>query len=213
LARVATRVPEVAVAELPELTLDDGEPVSALMHSWGYKVEEGLGCDGLSDFSLGCERAQARWSDLRLFDRPVALRLVVEGQERYALITALDEEFAILKRGDNSGRVPIATLDERWSGDLLMLWRVPPHGVRLIGPGTAGEAVLWLREQLAALPDGGLSDVSSPSYDDGLRKAVRTFQAGRGLVADGIAGPRTLMMLNNALSDRAIPRLSQSQGR
>ncbi|NBC48227.1 MAG: AAA family ATPase [Gammaproteobacteria bacterium] len=213
LARVAPRVPEVAVAELPELTLDDGEPVSALMHSWGYEVEEGLGCDGLSNFSLGCERAQARWSDLRLFDRPVALRLVVEDQERYALITALDEEFALLKRGDNSGRVPIATLDERWSGDLLMLWRVPPHGVRLIGPGTAGEAVLWLREQLAALPDGVLTDVTSPSYDDGLRKAVRAFQAGRGLVADGIAGPRTLMMLNNALSDRTTPRLSQSQGR
>jgi general secretion pathway protein A len=210
LARATRQVPEVAAADLPELTLDAGSPVPALVRRWGYEAEADIDCSGLSELGLDCERVKSRWSDLRLLDRPVALRLQLDGDARYVLVTALDEEYAILQRGERLGRVPIATLDERWSGDVLMLWRIPPGGARMIGPGTAGEAVRWLREQLAALPDAPLSDVTSPVYDSDLREAVRAFQAGRGLAVDGIAGPRTLVMLNNALADNAIPRLSQS---
>jgi general secretion pathway protein A len=213
LARLAPQLPEVAVSELPELTLDGSESVPALMRQWGYVPEGPVDCDGLSGFGLDCERSQERWSDLRLFDRPVALQLMVDGVERYAVVTGLDDEFARLQRGERSGRVPIAILDERWSGDVLMLWRLPPGGTRMIGPGTEGDAVQWLRERLAALPDATLNDVSGTTYDIGLREAVRAFQSGRGLVVDGLAGPRTLIMLNNALSDTEIPRLSQSQTR
>lgn len=210
LARAALQVPEVAAADLPELTLDPGSPVPALVRRWGYEAEADVDCGGLSEHGLDCERVKSRWSDLRLLDRPAALRLQLDGESRYVLVTALDDEYAILQRDERLGRVPIATLDERWSGDVLMLWRIPPGGARMIGPGTAGEAVRWLREQLAALPDAPLSDVTSPTYDSDLREAVRAFQAGRGLAVDGIAGPRTLVMLNNALADSAIPRLSQS---
>jgi general secretion pathway protein A len=210
LARLAPPLPEVAVAELPALMLEDDASIPALLQVWGYEADA-ADCAALPARGLECERTQARWSDLRRFDRPAALRLMLDGEARYALVTALDDEFAILQRGERRARVPIADLDERWSGDLLMLWRLPPSGTTLIGPGSAGESVLWLREQLAALPDAVLSDLNSPRYDAGLRAAVRAFQVARGLQDDGIAGPRTLMLLNNALSDRAVPRLSQSQ--
>jgi general secretion pathway protein A len=165
----------------------------------------------VSSLGLEGERSRERWSDLRLFDRPAVLQLLIDGQERYALITGIDDEFAVLQRGETLRRVPIAALDERWSGDVLMLWRLPPDGVRMIGPGTSGDAVRWLREQLAALPDASLTDTSSPRYDANLKAVVREFQAGRGLAVDGIAGPRTLILLNNALADSEIPRLSQSR--
>lgn len=211
LARIAPQVPEVAITDLAELTLSAGETVPALAQRWGLDAGPSLGCGELDIHALDCERSQVRWSDLRLFDRPVALQLQLDGEERYAVIGALDDEYAVLHRADRSGRVPIASLDERWSGDVLMLWRTPPSGSRLIGPGDSGESVLWLRQQLAALPDASLSDIETPGYDAGLREAVRAFQSGRGLVVDGIAGPQTLVMLNNALADAAIPRLSQSR--
>ncbi|MEA1048283.1 AAA family ATPase [Lamprobacter modestohalophilus] len=211
LARITLQVPEVEISELPALLLDEGESISALVQRWGHAPEEAADCYGVSTLGLECERSRERWSDLRLFDRPAVLQLLIDGQERYALITGIDDEFAVLQRGETLRRVPIAALDERWSGDVLMLWRLPPDGVRMIGPGTSGDAVLWLREQLAALPDASLTDTSSPRYDANLRAVVREFQAGRGLAVDGIAGPRTLILLNNALADSEIPRLSQSQ--
>nr|WP_207148778.1 ExeA family protein [Lamprobacter modestohalophilus] len=211
LARITPQVPEAEIGELPALLLDEGESVSALVQRWGHTPEEAADCYGMSTLGLECERSRERWSDLRLFDRPAVLQLLIDGQERYALITGIDDEFAVLQRGETLRRVPIATLDERWSGDVLMLWRLPPDGVRMIGPGTSGDTVRWLRAQLAALPDASLTDTSSPRYDANLKAAVREFQAGRGLAVDGIAGPRTLILLNNALADSEIPRLSQSR--
>ncbi|MCF8016209.1 MAG: AAA family ATPase [Chromatiaceae bacterium] len=211
LARITPQVPEAEIGELPALLLDEDASISALVQRWGYAPEEAKDCYGVSSLGLECERSRERWSDLRLFDRPAALQLLIDGQERYALITGIDDEFAVLQRGETLRRVPIAALDERWSGDVLMLWRLPPDGVRMIGPGTSGDTVRWLREQLAALPDASLTDTSSPRYDANLKAVVREFQAGRGLAVDGIAGPRTLILLNNALADSEIPRLSQSR--
>jgi general secretion pathway protein A len=211
LARVTSEAPEADTAELPQLTLAAGDTIPALMGLWGYRPEGPVDCGGLSGFGLACERSQERWSDLRVFDRPAALRLRIDGEERFAVVTGLDDEFALLHSGEKRARVLIAALDERWSGDVLMLWRLPPSGMTMIGPGSTGEAVQWLRERMALLPDATLTDVTNPVYDNGLRKAVREFQSGRGLAADGIAGPRTLVMLNNALMDTEIPRLSQSE--
>ncbi|MEA3639542.1 MAG: AAA family ATPase [Lamprobacter sp.] len=211
LARIRPQVPEADLSELPELLLEEGESVSALVRRWGYEPEVAADCQEVTTLGLDCERSRERWSDLRLFDRPAVLQLRVDGQERYALITGIDDEYAVLQRDETLRRVPIASLDERWSGDVLMLWRLPPNAVRMIGPGTSGDAVRWLREQLAALPDASLSDTTSRHYDANLRTVVREFQAARGLAVDGIAGPRTLILLNNALADNEIPRLSRSR--
>jgi general secretion pathway protein A len=210
LARVRPQVAEADPGELPELLLGEAELMPALVQRWGYLANSARNCAEVTRLGLECERSRERWSDLRLFDRPAALRLTVDGQQRYALVTGLDDEFAVLQQGEVQRRVPIATLDERWSGEVLMLWRLPPTGTPVIGPGSVGEPVLWLRQQLSALPDASLKDTESPIYDQNLQQLVRAFQAGRGLAVDGIAGPRTLILLNNALAETQIPRLSQS---
>jgi Uncharacterized protein conserved in bacteria len=109
-----------------------------------------------------------------------------------------------------SMRVPIALLDERWSGDYLLLWRPPPVGGRVIGASDPEDAIAWLRERLARLPDSELT-VDPARYDASLTAAVRRFQGAQGLIADGIAGPRTLIMLSNVLADLDVPRLSHSR--
>ena len=63
--------------------------------------------------------------------------------------------------------------------------------------GDAGPAVDWLRQRLAAGAPG-------TAYDDALRAHVTTLQDARGLPADGIAGPLTLMALAD---DPPGPRL------
>lgn len=211
LTRITPQVPEAEIAALPELMLEGNEPIAELLELWGYPADRASDCAAVRDLGLECERSRERWSDLRLFDRPAALKLSIDGQQRYALITGIDDEYAVVQRADIRRRVPIAELDERWSGDLLMLWRLPPGGVNMVGPGTVGETVQWLRERLAALPDATLTETTGQRYDTALRGAVREFQSGRGLAVDGIAGPRTLILLNNALADSELPRLSQSQ--
>ena len=211
LARITPQVPEAEIAALTELMLDGKEPIAELLELWGYPPDRADDCMAVRDLGLECERSRERWSDLRLFDRPAALKLMIDGQQRYVMITGIDDEYAVVQRGDIRRRVAIAELDERWSGDLLMLWRLPPGGAKMIGPGTVGETVQWLRERLASLPDATLTETTGQRYDAALRNAVREFQAGRGLAVDGVAGPRTLILLNNALADSELPRLTQSQ--
>jgi general secretion pathway protein A len=210
LARVTNRVVEADADELDVLTVAPADAVAELMHRWGRAGSEGLGCSGIVSEGLDCERGNGRWSDIRLFDRPVALKLDVDGRERYAVVGGLDEEYALLHRGAEVRRMPIAVLDERWSGDFLLLWQLPPGGVKVIGAGAYGDAVHWIRERLAALPDTDISREGPEGWDRALTNAVRRFQSERGLISDGIAGPRTLILLSNALAEADVPRLTST---
>lgn len=67
-------------------------------------------------------------------------------------------------------------------------------------PGDRGAAVVALRARLQAL--GFLGRSAQAVYDDDLRAAVRAFQTGAGLAADGVAGPGTVRALNRDPADR-----------
>jgi len=116
----------------------------------------------------------------------------------------------VLADGDGAVRVPIASLDERWSGEYLMLWRMPPSGARMISRRAPPAAIAWLRERLAELP-GSTLPTEPARYDAALDKALRRFQSEQGLLVDGIAGPRTLILLSNVLDGADVPRLTQLQ--
>ncbi len=201
-------LPEMADAELSSALRSEPDTIAALVAAWGMSPPAGanVSCQSIRGLGLECARDKGRWSDLRLFDRPVALRLTPAGggENGQLVITALDEEFATVDTGDGLARAPIAVLDERWSGNYLLLWRPPRPDVRLISRSTRGEVVQWLRAQLAPLPAAELADTESPIYDGALVRAVQRFQRGQGLSPDGIAGPRTLILLNN-LRGEATP--------
>lgn len=71
-----------------------------------------------------------------------------------------------------------------------------------------GPAVAEIRDRLTRLglltePDGGAGD----EFDETLDRAVRAFQQQRGLVVDGIVGPTTYRVLDEArwrLGDRLL---------
>jgi general secretion pathway protein A len=213
-ARVAPRVSVLDAARLGEALVSEDAVVDELLGLWQIQKAPGvrfLDCAAVPAFALACERSTGRWSELRRFDRPAALKLRLPRNETgFVVVGGLDDEHALLYQDGIAMRVPIAVLDERWSGDYLLLWRPPPFGGRVIADRDPADAIGWLRERLALLPGSELT-VDPARYDADVRAAVRGFQVAQGLVPDGIAGPRTLIMLSNVLADLDVPRLSHSR--
>jgi len=214
LARSAPIMQEIDADGLSDLVLPDNGTVDQLLRLWGVTTDavvSGLDCPAVAAFGLDCVRRQGRWSDLRLFDRPAALQLTLaDGRSGSVVVSEIDDEHATLDHDGQAVRVPIALLDERWSGDYLILWRPPPFNGTVIGRGSGADAVAWLRERIAKLPGAGI-DAKPARYDAELSEAVKRFQSEQGLSVDGVAGPNTLILLNNVLSSAGVPRLTQAQ--
>ena len=146
---------------------------------------------------LRCLRGKTDWPGLRRMNRPALLTLQGKPGERHLLLTEVrgDRLQLVDARGERQDtRDHIAP---RWRGDFLLLWR-PVAGVALVGPGSIGKPVTWLRQRLALA--GGNEPpmvVGLDHFDSGLRAQLRQFQKAHGLGADGVAGQYTLLYLNN----------------
>lgn len=80
-------------------------------------------------------------------------------------------------------------------------WKPVPNVV--LQPGSSDAAVLTLRDRLRA--SGDLKDeptFSAESFDGGVEKAVKRFQASNGLTPTGIVDKRTAAALNVTAADR-----------
>jgi general secretion pathway protein A len=211
MARLVPTLDDPDPQRLSELLVPSGGTVDELLRLWGIATDHlvtGLDCPAASAFGLGCEKGNGRWSDLRQFDRPAALKLTLpDGTVGEAVIAELDEEHAMLVRGEKALRVPVAVLDERWSGDYLLLWRMPPENARIIGRGSGSVPVAWLRQRIASLPSAGI-EPEPARYDGQLIDAIKALQSDHGLAVDGIAGPHTLIVLANETGAADAPRLA-----
>jgi hypothetical protein len=147
---------------------------------------------------------------LRSLNHPALLTLVADdGEERVLALTQLDGQRAQL-HGLSGGvplRVPLDELYEQWQGDAWVIWNDFEAIRPVLALGEQGRSVEWLQRALAELgyyygEPSGLFDVST---SDGLR----AFQHGRALHADGLAGPRTRMVLYDLLDRYQVPRLAE----
>lgn len=82
--------------------------------------------------------------------------------------------------------------------------------MQLLRRGDCGPAVREIRTtlgQLGLLPAVPPGSRAQDMFDDGVDRAVRMFQQGRGLITDGIVGPDTARALREAgwsLGDRML---------
>ncbi len=161
-------------------------------------------CTQASFHALSCMEGMGHWDTLRAYNRPALLSLYRRnGNKAYLTLIGMESDHALI--ATTEGVIPLALreLDAYWSGEYLLLWRPPLGGVSMIAAGANEQAVEWLQSALQR--EDGLAR-SAKEFDQELDGRLRAFQHSRGLKADGIAGPRTLIHLNNVL-EQAVPLL------
>ena len=185
----------------------------ALFDCWRltYSRENGDICLYAESQGLRCLHQEDGLNGLLRLNRPAVLTLADDGgKEYFAALTALRGETATFILGNEARTVQLDKLGSRWPGLYSLFWRPPPGYVDLIRPGHSGPVVQWLAEQFARINQRPLSAKKILVYGETMVLRVKEFQVKEGLLPDGIAGPQTLIQLNNAIESDE-PRLSEEK--
>lgn len=146
---------------------------------------------------LSCFLHRGNLNSLRKLNRPAVLKLYNEaGQIAYLTLSAFNNNELTLETGKENFNVEAEQLEKYWYGEFTLLWQPPPFYQGAILPDSNGAIVQWLGQQLARLNPSNQAPMIHDVYSQELVAQVKTFQQSKGLVADGIAGPLTLIQLN-----------------
>lgn len=170
--------------------------------------------------NLRCLERQGTWRSLSFLDRPAILELRnteevtgedsqagLRGSTGYAVLRSINGEEGVLITADGSQTVSVGSLERLWTGKFTVLWQLPSYmlGERDETPAArAGMAARMM--ELAELHSTDPTENDRINRMD-LTEQIRWFQSKKGLTVDGIAGPMTLIQINNDL-DADLPRLS-----
>lgn len=189
--------------------------INQLLRLWGvFGAEVRSDCRNLRIGDLRCLADRGSFAMVERYNRPALLTIRHAGNTRKVLLSALDDQHATLVGANGTRRIERTALADLWNGKFEVVWRAD-SGVGLIQPGAVGSGVKWLRNRLDRIdgknPEAQLGP-PSPIYDDALEQRLKAFQSAHGLEADGMAGPRTQMMLNGAVPSPGSPALKPVEG-
>ena len=125
-----------------------------------------------------------------------------------AVLLSLQGDRAVVDVDGQALSVPKAEVTSLWAGDYLLLWRPPQTWNGLLHEGSQGDAVLWLRTSLAQASGKPFEASENPLFDRALKKTVEEFQRLRAIEPDGVVGAQTMILLNNEIGGKSIPRLT-----
>lgn len=187
---------------------------AGLYRLWGYEsaaATDEQACAQAPVAGLACLQGAGSWGLLRRFDRPALLLLQAGGARPVAaLMVQIDGDRVALEVDGEPLGATRAEVERQWYGAYRLLWKRPPAGNGVLRLGMRGPDVRWLRERLAAATGQAPAAADPALYDEPLASAVEAFQREQGLVADGVAGAHTFIVLNNLVADPEIPRLLRS---
>jgi general secretion pathway protein A len=172
---------------------------------WGQQLPAAEPCAAAPRLGLRCYQGRGGIYELRLLDRPAIVALHDGQKVGYALLTKLGADSATLSAAGRSEQVSLGALATRFDGEFTTLWQAPRGFRDQVGPGDRGPDVDWIAARLAQLNKTAAPPAARP-LDEPTARNLRAFQAAQNLKADGVAGPRTYMRLNQ-VSGVEEPRL------
>lgn len=220
LKQVAVKAPSTpaaakAGADLPTVA-GENDALRALMAQWGPDFAAVTGndaratCEAARRANLRCHQGRGGVYELRLLDRPAVVTLHDGPRTAYAVLVGMDERSVTLEADGRRERVDIADFVARFGGEFTTFWRMPQAFRDVLAQGDRGPDVDWLAQRLAGLNEAEAPALDQP-FDARIKEWLRAFQADQELKADGVAGPRTYMRLNQ-LSGVTEPRLLGAGG-
>lgn len=155
-------------------------------------------CERAASQGLSCLYKSGDWEDIRRYNRPVVIELISNaGTQHLVAITRLRDSTATLNFSGETYEFSIDQLANHWLGQFLLLWHPPILPPPVLKQGMSSEAVIWLRKQLAIVAGKNVATEDlSARFDAKLKSQVIAFQKQHNLLADGVVGQQTIMMLN-----------------
>ena len=174
--------------------------MQTLYKLWGYSTQlNQANCESGSRVQLSCFNGKGSLEQLALINRPANVALNEPDGERYfATLYAIGQDRVELLMAGQRFAVSTQWLAQRWDGEYTLLWRPPLGDKTAIRYGQQGPRVQWLDRQLSQLL--GVMPENQDTFEQALLNKLRRFQRAQDLSVDGIAGPRTLMVIDSALN-------------
>jgi general secretion pathway protein A len=186
-------------------------PEKQLLELWVSEPmirNEGKTYDKLID-SLGLKMKSIEalaFEDLLKIDRPGIVNLIEHPSEQAVLLTEINSTEILLATGHGSRALRYDEFLESWDGSYKFLWK-PPPGYGVLKQGESNRALVeWLQSRLMLLDNNYEWVITGGHYTEAIGQKVLDFQERNQLLADGILGDQTTMMLNT-LTDQSIPLL------
>ncbi len=188
------------------------EAFGQLFEVWGeaYNASQfPLACEFARTVRLGCLERQGSRRSLEFLNRPAILQLRnSQGEVGYVVLRSLIDDMAVIELSGEVLEVPFRQLEPYWFGDFRVFWRIPEY---MSGDGffagSSGEQ-LWMDARMMQLADRLSESTTESARVKRLRtdQQLRWYQEAKGLTVDGIAGPMTIIQINNDLGTD-VPRL------
>jgi general secretion pathway protein A len=195
----------VASSAVPPVQADENNALRELAALWGQPLAGSNPCEAALRLDLRCHQGRGGLYELRLLDRPAVVTLHEGPRTGYAVLSAMDGDSVTLGAGARRERINLATFVARFGGEFTTFWRMPRGYREQLAEGDRGQDVDWLNARLAQINKAPAVTSGRP-LDATTRDWLRRFQAAQNLKADGVAGPRTFMRLNQ-LTGVPEPRL------
>ncbi len=180
---------------LPAAHADEATALRALATLWGTAMPTGEPCQAALRLNLRCHQGKGGLFELRQLDRPAVITLRDGARTGYAVLVGMDEQAATFEAGGKRERVELAALALRFTGEFTTYWKVARSFRDQLAVGDQGPDVDWLASQLARQA-GATPPPAQQPFNARTQEWLRAFQTKQNLKADGVAGPRTFMRLN-----------------
>ena len=167
------------------------QALADLWHDNGRANDMRSACEGVAATGYACLRERGSWARVQQLGLPVLL--VLRGEEtRHLLLRGMTRASLLVGDEQSSMEVFRAAVENRWLGEFIVAWPQAPDWPSQIRRGESGMAVDIIMEMASfaepAWQGGGI-------FDEKFESWLRAFQRRKGLKADGIVGPNTLLYL------------------